>query len=180
MHLNSNVDLDQSLGDVVDLGAEPCQLSREELKERLYKVWATVSPGTVVIMQIPHPNHPRAKQYTNPIWPEDLHELLQLNKLGYSDAEVGLELSSEWQELLDSGKKTPDEMAIEAQRTAGVVEWIHIELKVARASAGADIRSLVTGDMRAQLMEQWRSQLDRGDVEAAATIQRLIAELDNG
>jgi hypothetical protein len=172
--------LDEGPGGEIDLHDQPGKLTPQEFSVLLKELWEKTEPGAKVNMCLPHPSHQRAKSYANSLWPEDLHHLLHTLGLKYSDAEVGLELSPEWQSRLDSGEKTADEIASEAQRTPGVIEWIHIELKIDKASQSQPLSGLVTHEMRVQLLEQYQNHVNRGNKEAAETVHRLLAALNNG
>ncbi len=172
----------------VSLGDLPSRLDPRALALCWKKIWGFCREGATVKVRVPHPRHNtflRDFRYITPLAPESFEELdPRSSRLGlpqqlginFEIILVGLELDPYWQQKVDEGRQTYDEISLLSRHVHNVVAWINVEFKVHKSPWIRIAASQLDPAERAQLLDQLETHAARGNLDLHQTIQNFLED----
>jgi hypothetical protein len=155
----------------------PCRLPKTQLTALLQRLCFMAKANAQISFHLPHPRHDRFlmdADYVTPLLPETLQDVASKLGLPLEIEDVIMELDADWREAVEKKELTYEEVAGQSRHAANVIEWIQVKIKVDKNAFRVATTPALTPAMRKQLMDQLQMQMDRGNTQAVATIQKFL------
>lgn len=139
-------------------------------------MWQLCADGAEILFRFPHPRHDvffSDLGYVRGLLPE----AFAANQLGvrFEIKETSLTLDPHWQNAINEGSVTYDEIDAIAKQVSNVIQWIDMKFQVQKSLWVQAPSSRLEAGMVKQLQDQLASHEARGDEKSASVLRQFLA-----